>query len=408
MLLGLLLRSLCMQLVIANVRLATPPAAADCLLCFAPLTSLVLCRPAHPIPVPVVERVASPWVAAEQLPTQTPASQPHASASKAPEAAALPSASQPKAAGRRRLLGVSNVRRSSGGSQGAATTPAGGVRPLPGDGGEGKLPTPWSSLRPWDGRAGQQQLQQQQSVQQQHEPGSGGASDTENLPQQQQQAGTGPAGGKQQAALLGVQPTTRRALSAAADAAAVADAGAPPASAGGEAPGPSHGCIALTSVDAAVVELARSATRRLRGLRMCPEGREEGLITHLVTGDDRRTLKLMLAVANGSWLVSPDWVTASLEAGRWLPESQFPAPVRFQAAAERARSLLEVPDALPLLHGHALHIHLPDRARKAMAANAAALRRVAGVLGAKVGGRLAGWLAGYGWRHGQCLRKRWA
>lgn len=44
-------------------------------------------------------------------------------------------------------------------------------------------------------------------------------------------------------------------------------------------------------------------------------------------GDERRTLKLMLAVANGAWLVSPQWVTASLEAGRWLPESQFPAKV---------------------------------------------------------------------------------
>ena len=50
-------------------------------------------------------------------------------------------------------------------------------------------------------------------------------------------------------------------------------------------------------------------------------------VTHLVIGDERRTLKLMLAVANGAWLVSPQWVTASLEAGRWLPESQFPAKV---------------------------------------------------------------------------------
>lgn len=50
-------------------------------------------------------------------------------------------------------------------------------------------------------------------------------------------------------------------------------------------------------------------------------------ITHLVIGSERRTLKLMLAVANGAWLVSPQWVTASLEAGRWLPESQFPAKV---------------------------------------------------------------------------------
>ena len=141
-------------------------------------------------------------------------------------------------------------------------------------------------------------------------------------------------------------------------------------------------------------------------------------VTHLVVGDERRTLKLMLAVANGAWLVSPQWVTASLEAGRWLPESQFPAKVkakgaaqgshcaqappllrpaaspacpvppppqvRFETAAARARALLEVPDAPPLLGDHAVYVHLPDKARKLMGANAAALRRVAGALGAKV------------------------
>ena len=61
-------------------------------------------------------------------------------------------------------------------------------------------------------------------------------------------------------------------------------------------------------------------------------------MTHLVCGDERRTLKLMLAVANGAWLLSPQWVTASLEAGRWLPESRFPAKVR-----RRAGLLLRLP-----------------------------------------------------------------
>lgn len=40
----------------------------------------------------------------------------------------------------------------------------------------------------------------------------------------------------------------------------------------------------------------------------------------------------MLAVAQGAWLLSPGWVTASLEAGRWLPESQFPAQVGWRGA----------------------------------------------------------------------------
>ena len=89
----------------------------------------------------------------------------------------------------------------------------------------------------------------------------------------------------------------------------------------------------------------------------------------------------------------------------WLPPS-LPPQVRYEAAAERARRLLEVPDAPPLLHDQDVYIHLPEKARKLMASNAAALKRVAGVLGAKVrdwkewAGRqlLCGcvWLAGVG------------
>ena len=74
--------------------------------------------------------------------------------------------------------------------------------------------------------------------------------------------------------------------------------------------------------------------------------------------------------------------------------------MRFEAAAERARSQLEDADAPPLLHDHALYIHLPDRARKLMGANAAALKRVAGVLGGKVGGRVVGGRGG-GWEGGR-------
>ena len=265
--------------------------------------TLCVCRPADPIPIPVVERVASPWALAEQGPTQSPASQPDGMAGK-PEASGRASLGRPKAGGRRSLLGVSNMR-SIGGS---GATPSSAVRPPPG--GEGKLPTPWSTLRPWDGKAAA------------HEAAAAAASGDENQggscePQQQQQPqqagpGVGPGPQQEEAQLSGDRlPQQQHA--------------APPA--GSTGPGPTHGCIALTSVDAAVVDLARSATRRLRGLRVCPEGREEGQVTHLVIGGERRTLKLMLAVANGAWLLSPQWVTASLEAGRWLPESQFPAKV---------------------------------------------------------------------------------
>lgn len=34
-------------------------------------------------------------------------------------------------------------------------------------------------------------------------------------------------------------------------------------------------------------------------------------------------VQVLLAVASGAYLMTPAWVTASLEAGRWLPEQQF-------------------------------------------------------------------------------------
>jgi len=42
-------------------------------------------------------------------------------------------------------------------------------------------------------------------------------------------------------------------------------------------------------------------------------------------------LQVLLAVAQGAFILTPEWVTASLEAGRWLPEAKFisevhPAP----------------------------------------------------------------------------------
>lgn len=45
----------------------------------------------------------------------------------------------------------------------------------------------------------------------------------------------------------------------------------------------------------------------------------------------------MLAILNGAHLLSPEWVTASIEAGYWLPETNFMADVKYQEASDRAR-----------------------------------------------------------------------
>lgn len=61
-------------------------------------------------------------------------------------------------------------------------------------------------------------------------------------------------------------------------------------------------------------------------MRLCSEG-GEGRITHLVLGAERRTLKLLLAVAHGAHLLSPSWLTNSQAAGQWLPTAPFTAQV---------------------------------------------------------------------------------
>lgn len=299
------------------------------------------CRPAgDPIPIPQVERVTSPWTLAEQMPTQSQ-SQPPASA----PPSGRPSVGQPapRPGGRRSLLGVSNMRRAgpAGGSTGTTPVSAGqgppAEEPASAEAGPAKLPTPWSTLRPWDGKSARQEGDAELAD-------FACADENQAGPPQMQpqnvQAQPAPEQGRQQASRAtsaaegaGSGGASRRQRQAQSAAAAVSSAAAAAGAAGSAGAGPTHGCIALTSVDAAVVDLARSATRRLRGLRLCPEGKEDGQVTHLVVGDERRTLKLMLAVANGAWLLSPQWVTASLEAGRWLPESQFSAKVRGKRGA---------------------------------------------------------------------------
>jgi hypothetical protein len=146
-----------------------------------------------------------------------------------------------------------------------------------------------------------------------------------------------------------------------------------------EEEGPKHGFIAVTSTTSGVVALCKSAVQRLRGLRFCVEGKEDGAITHLIIGDERRTMKAMLAVANGAILLDPEWITASLEAGKWVAEGPYKSKVRFAAAADRARELIASTSKSKqgLLAEYAIYIH-PGQG------NPAALKRVASALGASI------------------------
>lgn len=145
--------------------------------------------------------------------------------------------------------------------------------------------------------------------------------------------------------------------------------------------GPKHGFIAVTSTSSGVAALCKSAVQRLRGLRLCAEGKEDGAITHLIIGDERRTMKAMLAVANGAILLDPEWITASLEAGRWVAEEPYKSKVRFASASDRARELKASTSKAKqgLLAEYSIHIH-PGQGQ----GNPAALKRVATALGASI------------------------
>lgn len=46
-------------------------------------------------------------------------------------------------------------------------------------------------------------------------------------------------------------------------------------------------------------------------------------MTHLITSEPKNTLKFLCALASGVYAVTPDYVTQSARAGRWLSEAQF-------------------------------------------------------------------------------------
>jgi hypothetical protein len=385
-------------------------------------------RPGHPrtaaapIPVPFIERVASPWHAAAELPP---------SQGEGPATAA----------------------------RGGRAAPGSHVRGAP-LGPRGQLPEPWTAARPWDGvgkagkargaaaprpsRFASQALAQEEQAQEEEPaaadeaakeenkvpetqpeeaPAAAGALEAAEAAPAEEEAEAPPAaprrGGRRAAAAKAAKaakaappppkakatkkapaakPKAAKAAAPAASAAkpkaaAKAAAPAPAAAAAAPAAPAARGFLATTAVGSSVAELTRAATRRLRGLRQCAEGAEDGAVTHLVVGAERRTLKVLLAVANGAALVAPEWVTASLDAGRWLPPAGFPGGGRFAAGAARARAALEDPDAAPLLAGLRVHVvGAGAGARRSgsvggagAGAGAPALRRLAAALGAPPG-----------------------
>lgn len=110
--------------------------------------------------------------------------------------------------------------------------------------------------------------------------------------------------------------------------------------------------IACTSVDGDFVSLCRTAVRRLPSggatLLLAEEELYAAHVTHLVIGQDRRTIKALLGACCGACLVSKEWVYASIEARRWLPAGAFPARTHLTDTARRARRWMAGEEPPPL------------------------------------------------------------
>lgn len=119
-----------------------------------------------------------------------------------------------------------------------------------------------------------------------------------------------------------------------------------------------RGTLAVTCADAALADCAASAVSTLRGLRLCPFAGSG--VTHLVLGEPKRTLKVLHAVARGAWLLRPEWLLRSLEAGAWLPEGDFEDGAF--AGAPRARLARANPEHRGLLVGVRVLVAEPRRA----------------------------------------------
>ena len=67
--------------------------------------------------------------------------------------------------------------------------------------------------------------------------------------------------------------------------------------------------------------LAQQLSQRFGGLGY--RGTVTSETTHLVCGQNKRTINTLKAMLRGCWILSRDWLLGSLEEGQWLEERDF-------------------------------------------------------------------------------------
>ncbi|XP_013779283.1 microcephalin-like [Limulus polyphemus] len=79
--------------------------------------------------------------------------------------------------------------------------------------------------------------------------------------------------------------------------------------------------LVMTSVKLSDQEAIYAIATKLGGFVIRSNVGED--TTHIICGESRRTINILFGLAQGCWILSPQWVFKSLEAGRWLEEEPF-------------------------------------------------------------------------------------
>ncbi|XP_071807312.1 microcephalin-like isoform X2 [Asterias amurensis] len=85
--------------------------------------------------------------------------------------------------------------------------------------------------------------------------------------------------------------------------------------------GKSKPSLVMTSIHGGDQDLVLSVVKKLKGFSV--EERVSTTTTHIVCGENRRTLNVLRGIARGCWFLSLEWVLKSLEAEKWLPEELY-------------------------------------------------------------------------------------
>lgn len=89
-------------------------------------------------------------------------------------------------------------------------------------------------------------------------------------------------------------------------------------------------CLACSGVSKEVVDRCRRAVSRL-GNATLVDTEEQAMrtrLTHLVLGSNKRSGKLLLALACGAQVVKPDWIVQCIRWRRWMPTAEHLFEVR--------------------------------------------------------------------------------